>query len=122
MYIYFSCALYIFTFIYFSLQWRVGDRCRAVFTEDGEIYDAVILSIDKQKDTCFVRYVGYGNEEKQYLPNLMPSEDSIKTQSTTNDVNSQKARGDRGRPRDTDSITEVSVPIESTGLDCNLNC
>ena len=91
-----------------SFQWRVGDRCRAIFTEDGEIYEAVILSIDKQKDTCFVRYVGYGNEEKQYLPNLMPSEQREKAGAPAhNESNTQKAKGDRGRPRDTDSISEV---------------
>ena len=42
-----------------------------MYSEDGEIYDAVILSVDAVSETCYVRYVGYGNEEEQYLPNLL---------------------------------------------------
>ena len=55
------------------LQWKVGDHCRAVFTEDGEIYEAVILSVDSSSNSCFIRYLGYGNEEEQYLNDLLAS-------------------------------------------------
>lgn len=56
----------------FGCQWVVGDRCRAVYSEDGEIYEAVILSVDPENEVCYVRYVDYGNEEEQYIPNIMP--------------------------------------------------
>ena len=55
------------------VKWQVGDTCAAVFTEDELIYDAVILSIDKESNTCFVRYDYYGNKEEQYLDDLLPS-------------------------------------------------
>uniref|UniRef100_K1RDL1 Survival motor neuron protein n=1 Tax=Magallana gigas TaxID=29159 RepID=K1RDL1_MAGGI len=51
-------------------QWKQGDQCRAVFSEDGLVYDAEILSVDLQAGTCVVRYRGYGNEEEQILDNL----------------------------------------------------
>lgn len=55
------------------MGWQVGDHCQAVYTEDGEIYEAKILSIDSDNQTCVVRYLGYGNEEQQSLEDLMPS-------------------------------------------------
>lgn len=54
-------------------QWNVGDPCEAVFLEDGQIYEAVILSINKPDQTCLVQYVGYGNEEPQALSALLPA-------------------------------------------------
>ncbi|XP_061164202.1 survival motor neuron protein-like [Saccostrea echinata] len=51
-------------------QWKPGDQCRAIFSEDGLVYDAEILSVDQSTRTCIVRYRGYGNEEEQILDNL----------------------------------------------------
>ena len=53
-----------------AFQWKVGDHCRATFSEDGLKYEAEILSIDHEAGTCFVRYVSYGNEEEQELKDL----------------------------------------------------
>lgn len=36
------------------------------------IYDAVILTIDEESNTCIVKYDGYGNKEEQYLADLLP--------------------------------------------------
>ena len=55
------------------LQWNNGDRCMAVFTEDGQVYEAVILCINQSAKTCLVKYVGYGNEELQALSALLPA-------------------------------------------------
>ena len=52
-------------------KWRIGDFCRAVYSEDGELYEAEILSIGGAR--CRLRYVGYGNEEDQPLARLQPS-------------------------------------------------
>ncbi|XP_062602897.1 survival motor neuron protein 1-like [Saccostrea cucullata] len=51
-------------------QWKPGDQCRAIFSEDGLVYDAEILSVDQSAGTCIVRYRGYGNEEEQILDKL----------------------------------------------------
>ena len=32
---------------------KVGDHCQAVFTEDGQIYDAVIKSVNHKSSTCW---------------------------------------------------------------------
>ena len=61
-------------------HWKVGDMCQAVFTEDGEIYRALIKEINKEESTCLIRFLGYGNEETQELEDLLPLRDmSIKT-------------------------------------------
>lgn len=52
--------------------WAVGDTCRAVYTEDGEVYTARIISLDSN-DTCTLEYLGYGNRESQQLAHLMPA-------------------------------------------------
>ena len=62
-------------------QWKVGDRCYAVYSEDGEIYEAVILSLDLANEICNVRYTGYGNEEEQYLPNLLRTNPKVEAYS-----------------------------------------
>ncbi|OBS70309.1 hypothetical protein A6R68_01155 [Neotoma lepida] len=52
-------------------QWKVGDRCSAVWSVDGCIYPATITSIDFKKETCVVVYTGYGNREEQNLSDLL---------------------------------------------------
>ncbi|XP_060596669.1 survival motor neuron protein-like, partial [Ruditapes philippinarum] len=52
-------------------KWKVGDRCRARFTEDQCLYEAEILSVDESAGTCYVRYADYGNEEEQMIKDLV---------------------------------------------------
>ncbi|CAC5420280.1 SMN [Mytilus coruscus] len=51
--------------------WKVGDQCRAVFTEDDLTYDAEIVDIDEEAETCIIRYRGYGNEEEKEFTELL---------------------------------------------------
>ncbi|GFR89074.1 survival motor neuron protein [Elysia marginata] len=53
-------------------KWSCGDKCQAIYTEDGEVYDAKIMTIDEENGTCLVEYDGYGNREEQQLSNLLP--------------------------------------------------
>lgn len=53
-------------------QWHVGDGCRAVFSEDELVYEAVIISIDPSSNTCVIKFDGYGNTEEQSLDDLLP--------------------------------------------------
>ncbi|KAK2587368.1 hypothetical protein KPH14_003085 [Odynerus spinipes] len=55
-------------------KWYVGSPCRAVYSEDGEIYEAIITKIYENFGTCIVKFVGYGNTEKVELNNLLESE------------------------------------------------
>lgn len=54
------------------LQWKVGDSCNAVWSEDGNLYLATIASINQKRGTCVVTYTGYGNQEEQNLSDLLP--------------------------------------------------
>lgn len=61
---------------FFSMQWRVNDVCSAVWSEDGNVYQATITSINWKKGTCVVVYTGYGNREEQKLSDLLPLKDA----------------------------------------------
>ncbi|NWH60897.1 SMN protein, partial [Geococcyx californianus] len=54
-------------------QWKVGDSCNAVWSEDGNMYLATIASINQKRGTCVVAYTGYGNQEEQNLSDLLPA-------------------------------------------------
>ncbi|KAH0628043.1 hypothetical protein JD844_008713 [Phrynosoma platyrhinos] len=57
-------------------QWRIGDACSAVWSEDGNLYQATITSINWKKGTCVVVYKGYGNREEQNMSDLLPPGDT----------------------------------------------
>ncbi|KAM4868777.1 survival motor neuron protein isoform X3 [Urocitellus parryii] len=54
-----------------SFKWKVGDKCSAIWSEDGCIYPATIASVDFKRETCIVIYTGYGNREEQNLSDLL---------------------------------------------------
>ncbi|KFP59999.1 Survival motor neuron protein, partial [Cariama cristata] len=54
-------------------QWKVGDSCNAVWSEDGNMYLATVASINQKRGTCVVTYMGYGNQEEQNLSDLLPA-------------------------------------------------
>ncbi|MBN3320938.1 SMN1 protein, partial [Atractosteus spatula] len=51
-------------------EWKIGDSCSAIWSEDGIAYPATIKSVDHEKGTCIVVYTDYGNEEEQSLLDL----------------------------------------------------
>ncbi|XP_076646588.1 survival motor neuron isoform X2 [Halictus rubicundus] len=55
-------------------KWTVGAPCRAVYSEDGETYEAIISKTYENSGTCIVKFVGYGNTEKVELSSLLESE------------------------------------------------
>ncbi|KAI1904696.1 hypothetical protein AGOR_G00008370 [Albula goreensis] len=57
-------------------EWKVGDTCFAVWSEDGQVYPASIASIDQERGTCVVVYTDYGNEEEQELADLLSDYDA----------------------------------------------
>ncbi|XP_034240423.1 survival motor neuron protein [Thrips palmi] len=54
-------------------EWAAGDHCQAKFTVDEQLYEATVVSIDHDRGTCIVQYVGYGNSEEQPLSALSHS-------------------------------------------------
>ncbi|XP_028278556.1 survival of motor neuron-related-splicing factor 30 [Parambassis ranga] len=53
-----------------KLGWSVGDRCLAVWSNDGGVYEAEIEEIDRENGTAAVTFSGYGNAEVIPLQNL----------------------------------------------------
>ncbi|MBN3270556.1 SPF30 factor, partial [Polyodon spathula] len=58
-----------------SHSWEVGDSCMAVWSEDGQVYEAEIEEIDEDNGTAAVTFLGYGNAEVIPLVNLKPAEE-----------------------------------------------
>merc|ERR1712198_30683 len=54
-------------------DYRLGDWCRAEWSEDGVIYEAEILSVNIRKRTAEVKFVGFGNTEVKNLDELFMS-------------------------------------------------
>ncbi|KAL6478476.1 hypothetical protein MHYP_G00143110 [Metynnis hypsauchen] len=55
-------------------SWDVGDRCMAVWSQDGQLYEADIEEIDGENGTAAVTFLGYGNAEVVPLHMLRPAE------------------------------------------------
>ncbi|CRK91559.1 CLUMA_CG005214, isoform A [Clunio marinus] len=53
-------------------DFKVGDYVRCTFADDGVDYEAEILSIN-ENGNCIIRYIGYGNEERVSMENLVAS-------------------------------------------------
>lgn len=51
---------------------KAGDFVRSTFTEDGVDYEAEILSAN-ETGSCLIRYIGYGNEERVNMEDLVAS-------------------------------------------------
>ncbi|XP_061824113.1 survival of motor neuron-related-splicing factor 30 [Nerophis lumbriciformis] len=55
--------------------WKVGDKCLAVWSQDGQVYDAEIEEVDHDNSTAAVTFISYGNAEVIPLQNLKSRED-----------------------------------------------
>lgn len=53
-------------------RFKVGEFVRSTFAEDGVDYEAELLSVN-ENDTCLIRYIGYGNEERVKMEELIAS-------------------------------------------------
>ena len=53
-------------------NWKEGDRCLAVFSEDGETYNAKIVLLKHWKGAAVVHFFEYGNQEEVKLEDLRP--------------------------------------------------
>lgn len=71
-------------------EFKVGDLCIAIFSEDGLAYPAKIIKIiDKEK--CVVQYLHYLNEEEQSISELYEySEEETDKKTTTTSVDDTK--------------------------------
>ena len=53
-------------------NWKEGDRCFAVYSADGLIYEATIIKIldEESRIKCTIQYLHYLNEEDKYVDEL----------------------------------------------------
>ncbi|XP_043825253.1 survival of motor neuron-related-splicing factor 30-like [Dromiciops gliroides] len=61
-------------------SWKVGDKCMAVWSGDGEWYEAEIKKIDEENGTTAITFVGYGHAEVTPLLNLKLLEEERKAE------------------------------------------
>ena len=54
------------------VDWKVGDRCLAVFSEDGESYKAKIVLLKHWRNAAVVQFVEYGDQEEVKFEDLSP--------------------------------------------------
>ena len=91
------------------MEWAANDHCRAVYTEDGVEYEALVLSVEPDLEGyryATVRFVGYGNEETHWLEDLKPSKGEATRRAQTLKAGEEFPTRDEG-----DSATrEVSKP------------
>ena len=72
------------------LQWKVGDRCLAVWSKNFRLYDAKIVKVDQSRNVYKVRYEGYDDVEEWPSDSLCP---------VTAQRSSRDDRYNRERPR-----------------------
>ncbi|NXW65961.1 SMN protein, partial [Eurystomus gularis] len=58
-----------------TYPWEVGDMCYVVWSVDGNLYPATIATINQNRGTCVITYLGYGNREVRNLSDLIPVTD-----------------------------------------------
>ena len=54
-------------------EYRLGDWCRARWSEDQMVYEATVKSVDRKRGTAQVEFVGFGNVEVKQLDDLYMS-------------------------------------------------
>ena len=54
-------------------EYRLGDWCRARWSEDEMVYEATVESVDSRQGTARVKFVGFGNCEVKRLEELYMS-------------------------------------------------
>ncbi|KAJ8304253.1 hypothetical protein KUTeg_017836 [Tegillarca granosa] len=99
-----------------SKKWKPGDMCRAVYTEDNILYDAEIISVDTENETCVVCYVGYGNEEEKKLSELkvMSRKSQQQQQNMTSDLDTDSCMEWNGQTTFSPQNSRKQKPKSST--------
>ncbi|KAF9146254.1 hypothetical protein BGX30_002510 [Mortierella sp. GBA39] len=89
--------------------WAVGDRCRALYAEDGKYYEATILAVADGQQAYSVQYTGYANSPPVTLEpeNLKPIYDPKKHQQHTPAAGDDSEEVKAGQKRGPDAGVSV---------------
>jgi len=74
-----------------NTKWKIGDKCRAIYYEDGLIYEGEIIDIQNDEKTCTVRFDYYENEEVVSFSDIF---ERIQNEQNTNGTK-RKSQGPR---------------------------
>ena len=69
-------------------RWKIGDRCQAIYYEDGLIYGGEIIDIQDEDRTCTIRFDYYENEE------VVPFEDVFEKHQIERNLNGNKRKSE----------------------------
>ncbi|CAL1689477.1 unnamed protein product [Lasius platythorax] len=103
-------------------KWTVGAPCRAVYSVDGQIYEAIVSKIHENSGTCIVKFIGYQNTEKVELSSLLESEGLQSQIAQQKDALAQKANEET---IDSDTSTysqQSSKQIKGERMDYDTEC
>jgi len=84
-------------------NWKEGDRCLAVFSEDGETYNAKIMLLKHWKGAAVVHFFEYGNQEEVKLEDLRPYKRSKKRKGSGFQKHRIKSKKKKTRNKDGDT-------------------
>ncbi|XP_063047979.1 survival of motor neuron-related-splicing factor 30-like [Engraulis encrasicolus] len=80
-----------------TCSWSVGDKCMALWSQDGQWYEAELEEVDVENGTAAVTFSGYGNAEvvplhalKEPHEGRTPDEDSNKAKSKREIIQEQR--------------------------------
>ncbi|XP_058871115.1 survival motor neuron protein-like isoform X2 [Acipenser ruthenus] len=97
-----------------KVQWQVGWRCCAVWSEDGLVYPAMVRKLLPDRGRCVVRFEGYGNEEEQDLSALLPAQDP-EPSSPTQTQDSEPSGPTQTQDSEPSDPTHTSEPQPESG-------
>lgn len=100
-------------------DWSVGDHCRAVFQDDGVEYEGTVRSIDTDGEGnryANILYIGYENEETQWLTELKPSQGEA-----VRDAQVREASGGGG-PEDSSATSNAVAAAEKKDWEVGEYC
>ncbi|EZA60117.1 hypothetical protein DMN91_010019 [Ooceraea biroi] len=101
-----------------SKKWTVGSPCRAVYSVDGETYEAIISKIFENSGMCLVKFIGYQNIEKVKLDSLLESE-GLQSQIAQQKVALAAEKNSEDTDSDRYSIGWNSTKINVEKMDCD---
>jgi len=81
------------------LQWKVGDRCMAVWSENMKLYEAKIIETDESNHVCRVEYDRCDDTEERSWVELCPVDDRHMSRDKQYHDNRQKRDRHEGRDR-----------------------
>ncbi|XP_034437036.1 tudor domain-containing protein 3 isoform X1 [Hippoglossus hippoglossus] len=91
--------------------WKPGDRCLALYWEDGKFYHARIDAVHPSGSTAVVVFSDYGNCEEVLLYNIKPiAPDSLEEDDGFYDSSLEFRRGGDGQPRRTRPTQQYYQP------------